>query len=78
MVSNPYELGRFHRQVTEHERRLNSINGSIEGLREDVDTKLDEFDEKLTSVFVWMKVAFILGQILTPVIVGTVIYLVVR
>lgn len=73
-----FQYGKVKQQVDEHERRLNSINGSVDGLRDDVDARMDSFDKKLTDVFIWMKVAFILGQILTPVIVGVVMYLILR
>lgn len=70
-----FRYGKVKQQVDEHERRLNGINGSIEGVREDVNERMNVFEERLTSVFVWMKVAFILGQVLTPVIVGVLVYM---
>lgn len=73
-----FKLGQVTKQVAEHERRLEGINGSIDGLRDDVNERMGVWDEKLTSVFVWMKVAFILGQVLTPVIVGVVVYMIFR
>lgn len=73
-----FKLGQVKKQVDEHERRLEGINGSIDGLRDDVNERMGLFDEKLTNFLVWAKVAFILGQILTPVIVGVIVYMVLR
>jgi hypothetical protein len=65
--------GNIQRQVDEHERRLNAINGSIDGLRKDINERLEEYEERQTRLLVKLGIACgVCGFFAAPAIGGLV------
>lgn len=66
-----YSLGSLERQVAEHERRLNAINGHMADVRDE----LGEIKSDLTRVMVKVGIAAGIGGAITGPLTGIVVYL---
>lgn len=65
-------------QIREHERRLNTYNGSLERMADSVDSLIVEQAEWKATVRAWAAILSVLFGIVSPVLTSLTVYLITR